>query len=99
MLGNKSIFCTDTQIFSPHISRILTTGNKALPFFVTLPEPFLVFFLPTHQEIYLEFSKYVELRGDKFRDLKNESTTLKFEKQTCNLFHPYKLAHSVQNKF
>jgi len=28
------MICTDTQISSPHISRILT--NKALPFFVTL---------------------------------------------------------------
>jgi len=24
---------------------------------------------------------------------------LKFEKQVCNLFHPSKRAHSVQNKF
>jgi len=29
----------------------------------------------------------LELRGDKCRDLKNESITLKFEKQNCNLFH------------
>jgi len=28
------MICSDTQISSPHISRILT--NKALPFFVTL---------------------------------------------------------------
>ena len=50
------------------------------------------------QEIDLEFSEYLELRGDKFRDLKNEST-MKIEKQNCNLFHPSKLAHSVKNKF
>jgi len=41
-LGNKLTVCTDSQIPSPHISRILT--NKALPFFVTLPAPFLVIF-------------------------------------------------------
>jgi len=41
-LCNKLIFCTDTQIPSPHISRSLT--NKALTFFLTLPEPFLVLF-------------------------------------------------------
>jgi len=40
MLDHKLIFCSDTQISSPHISRILT--NKALPFFVTVPAPFLV---------------------------------------------------------
>jgi len=37
-LGNNLIFCTDTQISSPLISRILT--NKVLSFFVTLPAPF-----------------------------------------------------------
>jgi len=47
----------------------------------------------------LELSKYLELRGDKFRDLKNESTTLKFKQQNCNSFHPSKRAHSVQNTF
>jgi len=41
-LGNKLIFCTDTQISSPQISRIFT--NKALPFFVTLPAPSLDLF-------------------------------------------------------
>jgi len=41
-LGNKLMFCTDIQISSPRISRILT--KKALPFFVTLPAPFLVIF-------------------------------------------------------
>jgi len=61
----------------------------------TFPSSFLL----TRQEIDLEFSKYLESRSDKFRDLKNESTTLKFEKQNCNLFHPSKRAHSVQNKF
>jgi len=47
----------------------------------------------------LKFPKYLELRGDNFRDLKNESTTLKFEKQNCNLLHLSKLAHSLQNNF
>jgi len=55
--------------------------------------------LLAQQDIDLEFSKYIKLGGDKFRDLKNESATLKFEKQNCNLFHPSKRAHSVQNKF
>ena len=54
---------------------------------------------PPLQEIDLELSKYLELRGDKFRDLKNESTALKFEKQNCNLFYPSKVVRSVQNKF
>jgi len=96
-LGNKLIFCTDPQIPSPHISRMLT--NKALPFFSNVTCTFPSSFLLTRQEIDLEFSKYLESRGDKCRDLKNESTTLKFEKQNCNLFHPSKRAHSVQNKF
>jgi len=74
-------------------------ANKALIFFATLPTLFLITFLLTRQEIDLEFSKYLELRGNKFRHLKKESTTLKFEKQNSNLFHPSKLAHSVQNKF
>jgi len=65
-------------------------ADKALPFFVTLPTLFLITFLLTQQE----FSKYLELRGDKFRDLKNESTSLNFKKQ-----NPSKLAHSVQTKF
>jgi len=41
-LGNKLIFCIETQISSPHISHILT--NNALPLCVTLPAPFLVLF-------------------------------------------------------
>jgi len=41
--------CTDTQISSPHISCIL--ANKALPFFVTLPTPFLITFLLTRLAI------------------------------------------------
>jgi len=41
--------CTDTQIYSSHISCIL--ANKALPFFVTLPAPFLITFLLTRQII------------------------------------------------
>jgi len=59
-------------------------ANKALPFFVTLPTPFLVTFLLTRQAIEQFFSKDLELRGDKFRDLKNETTTLNFKKQNCN---------------
>jgi len=55
--------------------------NKALPFFVTLPTPFLITFLLTQQRIDSEFSKYLKLRRDKFRDLKNESTTLNFKTQ------------------
>jgi len=58
--------CTDTQISLPHISCIL--GNKALPFFVTLPTPFQITFLLTRQVIEKEFSKDLEIRGDKFRD-------------------------------
>jgi len=41
-LGNKLIFCIDTQISSPHISHILT--NNVLPLCITLPAPFLVLF-------------------------------------------------------
>jgi len=41
--------CTDTQIYSPHVSCILV--NKALPLFVTLPTPFLITFLLTRQVI------------------------------------------------
>jgi len=65
-------------------------ANTALPFFVTLPTPFQTTFLLTRQAIDYEFSKYFELRGDKFKDLKNESTTLNFKKQNCNYFfiHP-----------
>jgi len=40
---------TDTQISSLHILCIL--ANKALPFFVTLPTPFLITFLLTRQLI------------------------------------------------
>jgi len=66
----------------------------------TFPSSFLL----TRQEIHLEFSDFrilssSQLRGDKFRDLKNENTTSKFENQNCNLLHLSKLAHSVQNKF
>jgi len=43
-LGNKPIFCIDTQISSPHISHFLT--NNALSLCVTLPAPFLVIFSP-----------------------------------------------------
>jgi len=46
----------------------MTTLNKALPFFATLPTPFLITFLFTQQVIDKEFSKDLELRGDKFRD-------------------------------
>jgi len=45
--------------------------SKALPYFETLPKPFLITFLLTQQ---VEFSKDLEVRGDKFRDFKNEST-------------------------
>jgi len=60
--------------------------NKALPFFVTLPTPFLITFLLTQQVIDKEFSKDLELRRDKFRDLKNESTALNFKKQNLTNF-------------
>jgi len=59
-------------------------ANKALQFFVTLPTPFLITFLLTQQVNDEEYSKDLELRGDKFRDLKNESTNLNFKKQNCN---------------
>jgi len=36
------MYWIDTQIYSPYISRIVS--NKALPFFVMLPAPFLVLF-------------------------------------------------------
>jgi len=41
----------------------------------------------------------LELRGDKFRDLKNESTTMIFEKQNCNLFHPPNLLTQSKTSF
>jgi len=53
--------------------------NKALPFFVTLPTPFLITFLLTRQVIE-EFSKDLELRGDKFRDLKKRNHYFEFQK-------------------
>jgi len=58
--------------------------KKALSFFVTFPPLFLITFLLTQQIIDYEFSKDLELRGDEFRDLKNESATLNFNKQNCN---------------
>jgi len=41
--------CTDTQLSSPHISCIL--ANKTLPFFETLPTPFLITLILTRQVI------------------------------------------------
>jgi len=70
--------CTDTQISSPHISCIL--ANKALPFFVTLPTPFLITFRHTRQVIDNKFSKDLELRGDKFRDLKKRKHCFELQK-------------------
>jgi len=54
-------------------------ANKALPFFVTLPTPFLMTFLLTRQLIDQEFSKHLELRGDKFRDLKKRKHYFEFQ--------------------
>jgi len=71
--------CTDVQLSSPHISCIF--ANKALPFLVTLPTPFLITFILTRQVI--DFSKDLELRGDKFRDLKKTKALL-FKKQNCD---------------
>jgi len=55
-------------------------ANKALPIFETLPTPFLVTFLLTRQVIDKEFSKALELRGDKFRDLKKRKHYFEFQK-------------------
>ena len=65
-------------------------ASNPLPFFVTLPTPFLITVLLTQQVIDSEFSTDLELSGDKFRDSKNESTTLNFKKQNCNQYfiHP-----------
>ena len=81
--------CTDIQLSSPHISCIF--ANKALPFLVTLPAPFLITFILTRQVI--DFSKDLELRGDKFRDLKKRKHYFSKSKivtnfssiQTCSL--------------
>jgi len=105
-LENIVILCFERRFFKQNSvirlkSSILAPPNFAPPKFLgwlrhyTFPSSFLLW----RQEIDLEFSKYLELRGDKFRDLKNESTTSKFEKQNCNFFHTSKLAHSVENKF
>jgi len=54
-------------------------ANNALPFFVTLPTPFLITFLLTRQAIELEFSEDLELRGDKFRDFKKRKHYFEFQ--------------------
>jgi len=52
--------------------------NKVLPFFVTLPTPFLIIFFLTRQVID-EFSKDLEFGGDKFRDLKKRKHHFGFQ--------------------
>jgi len=49
-----------------------------------LPAPFLVLFSSDDKSEEKRILRYLELRGDKIRDIKNESTVLKFEKQNCN---------------
>jgi len=74
-------------------------ADKALPLFVTLPTHFLITFLLTRQ-VKIEFYKDLELRGDKFRDLKKRKDYFELQKAELYLiFHPSKLIHSVQNKF
>jgi len=54
-------------------------ANKALTYFVTLPTPFLITFLLTRQVIDQLFSKDLELRGDKFKDLKKRKHYFEFQ--------------------
>jgi len=54
-------------------------GEQSFAIFCNVAYTFLITFLLTRQVIDWEFSKGLELRGDKFRDLKKQKHYFKFQ--------------------
>ena len=92
-------------VFIHHVINLYFTANKSTmytSFFDRVSPVCLIrhfFPIPLRWRI-RQILLYLGLRGDKFRDLKNESTTLNFKKQNCNSFfiHP-NLLHLSKTSF